>query len=187
MASRRQAMFVASKLSDAERNIFGGSRDLIGTTGESGGKKGRFVNAADLSSADLIGASGETEAAIKRGMELGGFANRAFTLEERFGPVESRGPFRPGAADPVPFFVPTGPAKPIKPEAEISTVAPGDPGNRAAADARQAKSAEARAGFSDPVAAGRREALLARKAKKTGGLAPLGRGFTARNLLSTAG
>lgn len=85
-------------------------------------------------------------------------------------------------------------ARPAAAPEQSRAIAPGDPGNIRAAQERQAASEAAlNIGASDPIVAGRSEALEARRrargapvAAQTGQVSPLGRGFTARNLLSTS-
>lgn len=65
----------------------------------------------------------------------------------------------------------------VAPAPVATPTAPGDPGNVAAAQGRQAAAAEAGdADFTEPQVAGRREALLARRGRGVG-LSSLGRGL----------
>lgn len=184
----QQSFMLGRKFTEQESEINRRGSEVIGTTGEVEGVTGRFVDATKLSSANLLGQSGAAETAIKRGMELGGIARQGAraTDVQRLN-QDSVNPFAAPSLAPVPFFIPTGPAATkaaATEEADDGLTAPGDPTNMSAAAARQDAAAAARDGMSKPVVAGRREALMARRGQSIG-LSPLGRGFTARNLLST--
>ena len=164
-----------------------------GSRGEIKGQAGMFVAARDITSASLIGASPEQAEAINRTLGTGmpsmmrGLSQIGGSLGRSI--AQRRSMFGPQGGTGMTVFIPDAvqqPAGPAGPAPAQGGPAPGDPTNLAAAAERQDAAAAAREGASDPLVAGRREALLARRGKNKGvGLAPLGRGFASTDLLAT--
>ncbi len=197
----RQGVFERGGVQFFSPGRFGGgvqrpSAFAPGERGEVGGVQGTFVSTADISSADLIGASPEQQEAIRAALRTGVPQLQQAAIAGgpgmglRGGPFAGQRQAARAAQQAATFFLPdfaqpqqTAAVDPGMPE---ELMAPGDPGALQAAAARQDAAAAALAAgeTTQPLVAGRREALMARRGMGIG-LAPLGRGFTAANLLAT--